>query len=284
MRINLQKFAFSTLTFSLATTLAVAAFSESANAQRNPSGSYGTSVNLPALNFDVFLVDDNGKTITDAEDDGNLGVFKNAIEIIDDDNDLLTNVFTVEPAEVNGNIFDGLLNGRALANFSAELTESDEKKFITYQIFRDNDDQLDDDDYKNPDQFLKFAPVDVSSRSESDIKNLVNNLGFILDDGKEGKYDVILPNDLEPSQIGVLGRAIDLSLNFQAEDLFKNEEDKEDPELIKKAKGRDDFLQIKKFAPPKPSTSIPEPTTTLASIFALGFAGKFLRKSKKDNA
>ncbi|MCJ8280853.1 MAG: hypothetical protein MJK14_13445 [Rivularia sp. ALOHA_DT_140] len=283
MRINLQKFGLSTLTFSLATTLAVAGFSESANAQTRGGGSgYGTSPNVPALNFDVFLEDEKGEFIEDEfKKNDNLGVFKNAIEIINiPGSDILTIVRKVDLEKNSGATLKGSFdsfgdprftfdNDRTPASFSAELTELDQKKFITYQIFRDNDDQLDDDDYKNPDQFLKFAPVDVSSRSENDINNLVNNLGFILDDGKEGTYDVISQNNLVGKpQVGVLGKAIDLSLDFQGE---------EDPDNFK------DFLQIKKFAP-QPSTSIPEPTTTLASIFVLGFAGKFLRKSKKNNA
>ncbi|MEL6463173.1 MAG: hypothetical protein AAFQ91_34010, partial [Cyanobacteria bacterium J06621_15] len=46
-----------------------------------------------------------------------------------------------------------------------------------------------------------------------------------------------------------------------------------------------DLLKSERFdSQPPTSTSIPEPTTTLASIFALGFAGKFLRKTKKNNA
>ena len=269
MRISLQKFTLSTLTFSLATALAVGGFSESANAQRRGGGSgYGTSPNLPALNFDVFLENEDGTDIKDQfENDDNLGVFNNAIEIINN-SDNFTQVRKAEldtdlGADVKGNIFVDQFDDfpepnkeeKTPASFSAELNGNE----ITYQIFLG--------DYKNPNQFLKFAPVDVSSRSESDINNLVNNLGFILDDGKEGKYDVISPNNLvNKPQVGVLGQAIDLSLNFQGED---------DPENFK------DFLEIKKFNSP-PSTSIPEPTTTLATLFALGCAGKFLRKTKKS--
>ncbi|MEM7556908.1 MAG: hypothetical protein AAF378_23005 [Cyanobacteria bacterium P01_A01_bin.84] len=283
MRINLQRFTLSTLTFSLATTLAVGSFSESASA-RNPGSGYGSSQNLPALNFEVFLENEDGTAITDTENDTNLGVFKNAIEIINiPDSDILTNVPEGALEKNSGATIEGFPdpfgtqtfkfdNDRTPANLSAELTESDDKKLITYRIFLDND-----DDYKQPDQFLKFAPVDVSSRSESDIKNLVNSLGFILDDSKEGRYDVTGLNNFKPEEVGVLGKAIGLSLRYSEED---NADDPNDPDEFK---DDTDFLKITKFAPPSPSTSIPEPTTTLASIFALGFAGKFLRKSKKNN-
>ncbi|MDY6896486.1 MAG: hypothetical protein SWZ49_00180 [Cyanobacteriota bacterium] len=296
MRINLQRFAFSTLTFSLATTLAVGGFSESANA-RNPSGGLGTSPNVPALNFEIFLENEDGTAITDAkDDDDNLGVFKNAIEIINDSELGELGIFTqVTPSGVDEGLgaevagFNNFKNGiRTSASLSAELNGNE----ITYQIFLG-------DNYESPSQFLKFAPVPVSS--DNDIIALVNDLQFILDDGKEGKYDVISPNNLvDKPEVGVLGRAIDLSLNFQEEGEFKfefeealkngkNEEEareiatKKVKDLLNNFPEKDDFLKITKFAP-QPSTSIPEPTTTLASIFALAFAGKFLRKSKKSNA
>lgn len=268
MRINLQRFTLSTLTFSLATTLAVTGFSESASA-RNPGGNWGTSPNAPVLNFDVFLVNEDGSDIEEKDEfkpNTNLGVFENAIEIIntpDSDPQILTQLFDGDSENAglvngaviseNADIFDGSLNGRAVANLSAELIGNE----ITYQIYQG--------DYDRPTQFLKFAPVDISSRQD-DKDNLVNNLEFILNDGQEGEYDVTA---LDAQPVGILGRAIDKSIKFLAEEPNS---------------GVNGTLTIKKFAPPSPSTSIPEPTTTLASIFALGFAGKFLRKTKKNNA
>ena len=264
MKVSLQKFTLSTLTLSLATALAVTGFSESANAQRK-GGRYGTSANIPSLNFDVFLEKEDGTPITDDEDDVNLGVFKNAIEIINDGDQILTNVFT-NGLELNSGAavagFDNFEDGKFLANFSAELNNDNK---IIYQIFFG-------DDYKKPKQFLKFAPVDVpfnvSSRPD-DIENpLVNDLEFILNDSKEGTFDVTGSNNLvDEPKVGVLGKAIDLSIEFQGED----------PDNLVD----NDFLKIQKFDSP-PSTSIPEPTTTLATLFALGCAGKFLRKTKKS--
>lgn len=270
MRINLQRFTLSTLTFSLATTLAVGGFSESANAQRTPGGSYGSSQNLPALNFNFFLKNEDGTDITDAENDNNLGVFKNAIEIINiPGSDTLTRV---RPSELeNDAVLKGVENNflnmeeftfdnGTVASLSAEFNDDEDE--ITYQIFLG--------DYNNPDQFLKFAPINISSRLDDKV-NLVNNLEFIFDDGKEGTYNVTGQNNFKPEEVGVLGKAIGQSLIFQEE-----ENPKEEPT---------DFLKITKFdSPPSTSTSIPEPTTTLASVFALAFAGKFLRKSKKSNA
>ena len=246
MRINLQRFALSTLTFSLATTLAVAGFSESASARRGKE--FDDSNNVPVLEFNAFY-EKEGSTdqIPDTvPDDDNIGVLENAITILKAD------FVDFEPedgtkTEIKDFFDDDLFEGEEKANLSASLNDNE----ITYQIYLG-----DATKYKNPENFLRFTPVAVSPDSQDAF---VNNIKSILDESIPGDYKDEDEDDF--SGLGVLGLAIKSSLS-------------------------PDFTDLKVTqlgAPPSPSTSIPEPTTTLASIFALGFAGKFLRKSKKNN-
>lgn len=266
MNINLQKFTLSTLTFSLVTTLFVGGFSESASARRGGGSSWGTSANLPSLTFNIFLEEEDGTPIEDKfAENKNVGVFENAIEIINDlDAEFpqpLTQIRKEDDLE-NGATLKGFIdtlgtetftfdNGTP-ASLSAELNGSK----ITYQIFIG-------DDYKNPDKFLKFAPVDVSSRSKKDIMALVNDLKSILNDGKKGKYDVTGENNFKPEEVGVLGKAIGLSLRFQ-------QEENNDPNV-------GDFIEIKKI---DPTTKVPGVTPRLCVLPLGGQQGGVLQSQQ----
>ncbi|MEL7245766.1 MAG: hypothetical protein AAGM40_26045 [Cyanobacteria bacterium J06573_2] len=274
MRINLQKFGLSTLTFSLATTLAVAGFSESANAQlRSGGASYEKSNNQPRLDFNAFFKNIDGSLIEDKDNDlnNNVGIFENAIEVtatnsLPPDSNLIK-----EGTKIFGETFNKIgLEGNDSLVFNLSAKRLGEN-LIEYQIYKnDNDDIF---KIENPDLGIKFAPVEVSSFN-SDL-DLVNSIKDIIESSNSGNYEIDIENDdnIEDSDFvdgdftnqeaaGVLGLAINKSLKF-----------------TKVAK-----LEISTDFGSTPSTSIPEPTTTLASIFALGFAGKFLRKSKKNNA
>ena len=265
---NLQKFAFSTLTFSLATTLAVAGFSESASAKKK-GGRYDDSNNTPGLTFDALLERDNGDKIFDSDDDNNIGIFKDAIEIdfisIDKENDLK------EGADLfnNGKDFISLSSDDPANPFNKKFNLSAKRQkdgLIQYQIYQGDD--------ITPNIGIRFAPIAVSSLDSN--LDFVNNIQNIIESSDTGVFGVEEDNGdfvdfISEGNAGVLGLAINKSITYNAAQREKFELDS------------DDFLKIERFGS-TPSTSIPEPTTTLASIFALGFAGKFLRKSKKDNA
>lgn len=253
MRINLQKFTLSTLTFSLATTLAVGGFSESASARRGAQ--YDDSSNLPVLEFNAFY-EKEGSTdqIPDKfPDDTSIGVFENAITILNrdfelDDKNNVENI--LGETEVEGFFIGNNPIEPTKANLSASLDEATDE--ITYQIYLG-----DAKNYENPKDFLKFTPVKVSPDSQDAF---VNNIKSILDDSIPNTYGIFEGQEGDFSKSGVLGVAVNSSL------------------------GSSPFQVRQLGSPPSTSTSIPEPTTTLASVFALGFAGKFLRKSKKSNA
>ena len=273
MRINLQRFTLSTLTFSLATTLAVTGFSESANAQlRSGGANYNKSNVLPALVFDAFFETDDGNDILDTNSSDDIGVFLNAIEVdqiqIDttNDNGLGLNPFQQEQGakifdnfeEVDTIDFSGF-NDDEKFNLSASANR--ENGSIQYQIYQG--------DINNPQTGIRFAPIDVSSIDSS--LDFVNNINNIIGSSNNGEYGVGKNNgDFNQDGAGVLGLAINKSIRFINEETRNGNF------------AGADILSIK-LTPSQPSTSIPEPTTTLASIFALGFAGKFLRKSKKNN-
>ena len=211
MRINLQRFAFSTLTFSLATTLAVGGFSESANAQRNPSGSFDKSNAQPALVFDIFLEDDDGNLIGDKDADHNIGIFLDAIEIKevsieDNDND--------SELRNDAKLFGGFGGIGKVSDDDDNVFNLSAKRLgdnsIEYQIYRNND------DIDNPITGIKFASIKPLS-DESGL-DFVNNLQNIIESSDTGffvensKGDFIEFNNT--GNPGVLGLAINKSIEF----------------------------------------------------------------------
>ncbi|MGB6296615.1 MAG: hypothetical protein WBF90_10555 [Rivularia sp. (in: cyanobacteria)] len=274
MRINLQKFTLSTLIFSLATTLAVGGFSESANAQqRSGGGRYNKSNVAPALIFEAFFEKDNGDPILEDEsskDDDEIGIFRDAIQL---EQIILRPDVTLEGEELpelrdkvelfgdGGDGFDNSFNEETgIFNLSAKRQGDS----IQYQIYQG--------DINSPKTGIRFAPINVSSFDNS--LDLVNNIKDIIESSNNGKYGVEKNNgDFNQDGAGVLGLAINKSIRFIDEDTKDKEFEGNDP----------DILNIK-LTPSQSTTSIPEPTTALASVFALAFAGKFLRKSKKSNA
>ena len=269
MRINLQKLAFSTLTFSLATTLAITAFSESASAKKK-GAKYNKSNVVPSLVFEAFFETDNGDDILDTEDNNeNIGIFPNAIQL--EQANINPKSFVGEPGEElfdlrdkaelfeEDNVFSGFLDQEnRVFNLSATRLEDD---LIQYQIYQGYID--------NPDLGIRFAPVEAPSSN----LDFVNNIENIIESSDIGEYTIEETNEkFTQNGAGVLGLAINKSIRF----LDEGDNDIND--------ALDDLKITQIGSRPSPSTSIPEPTTTLASIFALGFAGKFLRKSKKDNA
>ena len=284
MKINLQKFTLSTLTFSLATTLAVGGFSESASA-RGGGASYDKSNVQPALTFDAFFEMDNRDPILEDEsskDDDYIGIFLNAIKV---DTIQINKNDTLKPLElgslqpgaeifVGGEVAEtiGLLDNNLPSQndeeFIFNLSAKQESGLIQYQIYQG--------DIDSPEIGIRFAPIAPPSDSSLDF---VNNIKNIIE-SSNGEYGVEENNgDFNQNGAGVLGLAINKSIRFIDEDTNKdlNGLDEDEPVLAP------DILSIK-LTPSQNATSIPEPSTALASLFALGFAGKFLRKSKKNNA
>ena len=280
MKINLQKFTLSTLTFSLATTLAVGGFSESANA-RGGGASYDKSNVQPALTFEAFFEMDNGDPILEDEsskDDDDIGIFLNAIKV---DTIQINKNDTLKPLElgslqpgaeifVGGEVAEtiGLLDNNLPSQndeeFIFNLSAKQESGLIQYQIYQG--------DIDSPEIGIRFAPIAPPSDSSLDF---VNNIKNIIESSNNGEYGVEQNNGgFNKDGAGVLGLAINKSIRFIDEETKKNDG------------GFGDFPDILniKLTPSQSATTIPEPSTALASLFALGFAGKFLRKSKKNNA
>ena len=253
MRINLQKLAFSTLTFSLATTLAVVSFSESASAKKKGKKINKSNV-LPALKFDAIFETDDGEDVLDTNSSDDIGVFLNAIKVDEIQIDKKNN--ELQPG---AEIFD---NGKVVEEIDYNPFNNEAFTFNLSAKRQDID---------NPDIGIKFASIKAPS-SASNL-DFVNNIENIIESSDIGEYTIEETNEkFTQNGAGVLGLAINKSIRF----LDEGDNDIND--------ALDDLKITQIGSRPSPSTSIPEPTTTLASIFALGFAGKFLRKSKKDNA
>ncbi|WP_414621476.1 hypothetical protein [Calothrix sp. CCY 0018] len=286
MRINLQKFTLSTLTFSLATTLAVGGFSESASA-RGGGASYDKSNVQPALRFDAFFEMDNGDPILEDEsskDDDDIGIFLNAIKV---DTIQINKNDTVKPLELELELESLLLGAEIFVggeraekigildnnpsqndeNFLFNLSAKQENGSIQYQIYQG--------DIDTPTTGIRFAPIPIEVPSSDSDLDFVNNIKDIIESSNNGEYGVEDNNgNFNKNGAGVLGLAINKSIRFIDEETKKNDG------------GFGDFPDILniKLIPSQSATTIPEPSTALASLFAIGFAGKFLRKSKKNNA
>lgn len=257
---NLHKFALSTLTFSLVTALSVAGFSESANAQRKGK-KYGRNNNAPLLIFDAIFETDDGKRIEDEFPKlDNIGVFKDAITLQCCTDPLFPSSLN-NSAEAGGiftsreitNLFELPNQNSTPINLSASLDKQTNQ--VTYQIFVG-----DVNNYQNPTDFLRFAPINVPDG------DFVNNLENIIDSSIPGTYIEGGSDDrFTKPGAGVLGLAIEETINF-----LPSEDDFDDEFLITQIGSRT-------------TTTIPEPTTTLASLFVLGVSGISLRKRKNND-
>jgi hypothetical protein len=274
---NLQKFTLSTLTFSLVTALSVVGFNESASA-RARGGRYDKSNNVPTLIFDAFFEKDGStEQIPDQFSKlDNIGVFQNSI-IVDQtifNDDVPDELSSLKgEAEVKGkfNNFTNLdnLNDNGEANLLAFFDETN--KTITYQIYTDYVYQENDftsmDFLDKPDNYIRFTPIAESN------KNFVNDIKSIVDNSIPGTYGIgeASNSDFTESGSGILGLAINESIRFfnteDANDFIGNPADD---------------LKITQIGS-RTTTTIPEPTTTLASLFVLGVSGISLRKRKKND-
>ena len=235
----------------MATTLAVGGFSESASAAKK-GARYSRNNNGPILRFDAIYETDDGKRIEDEFPEfDNIGVFKDAITL-----QCCTDTFGSTFGNINnpakaGGIFLSNLSGR-LYDFSDKnntpinLSASLDKQTnkVTYTIFAG-----DVSNYKNPIDFLSFASINVPDG------DFVENLENIINSSIPGTYGE--DGEKTSNRTGVLGLAIDETLSFAQ-------------------------IEITQIGSRK-TTPIPEPTTTLASLFVLGISGISLRKRKKND-
>lgn len=256
MKVNFKKLTFSTLTFSLATTLAVGGFSESASAAKK-GARYSRNNNAPIFRFEAIYETDDGKRIEDEfPKEENIGVFKDAITLICCSAPFFSSDLNNSGAKAGGiflsNNGENLLIDRLYylddknnkpINLSASLDKQTNK--VTYTIFAG-----DVSNYKKPKDFLSFAPINVPDG------DFINNLENIINSSIPGTYGENNNN----SGAGVLGLAIEETY----------------------AKVVSSPIKITQIGSRK-STTIPEPTTTLASLFVLGVSGISLRKRKKND-
>ncbi|KST65678.1 hypothetical protein BC008_22115 [Mastigocoleus testarum BC008] len=248
--------------FSLITTSAIGNFTESANAARKGK-TYNKSKNLPALQFEaIFERDDNTKIKDNFLNNDNIGIFENAITVFESNFDIKN-----EPGRlINGSQVGGELDtlGLSSSGFKANLSAVLNNDEITYQIYFG-----DANNYQNPESFLRFTPIKVSSDLRYDF---VNDIKSILNDSIPGIYEINeVDKTFTKSGSGILGLAINSSIKFLSAD--------ESDDLnggTGFGNGADD-LEIKQIGS-QTSTEVPEPTIVLGSLFVLGVGSRFLRK------